>query len=229
MKASHKEHEQLVGLQKITLQPGQFIYGRMKASKELKIKESTVNKYMCWLKDDEIINIKSNNKFSVITIVNWALYQFKNEDSDSKSNSNVTTKEQQRNTNKNVKNVKNVYKEYSSEIIRMADRLKFLILQNNPGAKTPTDLTKWQSDFDKMKRLDNRTDEQIYAVMEFSQKDSFWKSNILSAGKLREKFDTLLLQKDRPKPQQKTGPVNKANFNQRKYTNEEIEKMYTVL
>jgi hypothetical protein len=110
LKASHKEHEQLVGLQKITLQPGEFVYGRTKASEELKIKESTVNKYMSWLKKYEIINIKSNNKFSVISIVNWALYQFEVEESNSKSNNNVTTKEQQSNTNKNVKNDKNVKK-----------------------------------------------------------------------------------------------------------------------
>ena len=92
---------------------------------------------------------------------------------------------------------------YSSEHVQMAKKLKFLILQNNPGAKTPDDLTSWTADFDKMTRLDKRTLEQINIVMEFSQKDSFWKSNILSAGTLREKFDTLLLQKDRNKPQSK--------------------------
>ena len=170
---------------------------------------------------------------TLFTVVNYEEYQgferFDKQGIEQRKNGERTEKERRKNNNKNVKNVKNVYKEYSSEIIRMADRLKFLILQNNPNAKTPKDLAKWQSDFDKMKRLDKRADEQIFAVMEFSQKDNFWKSNILSAGKLREKFDTLLLQKDRPKPQQKTGPVNKANFNQRKYTDEDFEKMYTVL
>lgn len=176
------------------------------------------------MRNENILNIKTSNKYSIVTIVNWELYQVE----EIKTSNKRATNEQQTSTNKNVKNVKNDIKTYSSEIIRMADRLKFLILQNNPGAKTPTDLTKWQVDFDKMKRLDNRTDEQIFAVMEFSQKDPFWKANILSAGKLREKFDTLLLQKDRPKPQQKSGPVNKANFEQRKYTDEDFEKLYKV-
>ena len=114
---------------------------------------------------------------------------------------------------------------YSSEIIRMAEKLQSLILQNNPNAKTPKDLIKWQADFDKMKRLDKRTDEQIFAVMEFSQKDSFWKSNILSAGKLREKFDTLILQKDRPKTQQSKTP-QKGNFEQRQYSEDHFDKLY---
>ena len=67
--------------------------------------------------------------------------------------------------------------------------------------------------------------------MEFSQKDLFWKSNILSPKKLREKYDTLWLQKDRPKPQPGTptkAAPQKGNFTQRKYTDEEIEKLYSV-
>lgn len=173
----------------------------------------------------EFLANESTKQSRLITVLNWELYQSAEEKRQSKrqrGGKGVATNK----NDKNDKNIKN--KEYSSEIIRMADRLKFLILQNNPGAKTPTNLTKWQSDFDKMKRIDNRTDEQIFAVMEFSQIDTFWKANILSAGKLREKFDTLLLQKDRPKPQQKPTAVNKANFEQRKYTDEDFESLYTV-
>ena len=118
LKASYTEHTELIGLQKVSLSPGQFVYGRHMAAKELKIKESTLHKYMMWLKNEEILNIQSNNKFSVVTVVNWDLYQTDEPKSNSKSNSKVTTKEQQsnnkrttkeqqRNTNNNVKNVKN--------------------------------------------------------------------------------------------------------------------------
>jgi hypothetical protein len=107
LKASHTEHAELVGLQKVSLRPGQFVYGRHKAAEELKIKESTLYKYMMWLKNEEILNIQSNNKFSVVTVVNWDLYQMDESKSNSKNSSKVTTKEQQRNTNKNDKNDKN--------------------------------------------------------------------------------------------------------------------------
>ena len=74
-KASHKEHNQIVGKQVQHLEAGQFIYGRHKASAELKIPESTLNDYMKLLQKMKNINIKSNNKYSVVTIENWTLYQ----------------------------------------------------------------------------------------------------------------------------------------------------------
>ncbi|MDI1507133.1 DNA replication protein DnaD, partial [Staphylococcus aureus] len=65
------------------------------------------------------IVVKSDNKFSVITVVNWAIYQSMEESSDSKNdnksttngqqiNNKSTTNGQQINTNKNVKNGDNV-------------------------------------------------------------------------------------------------------------------------
>lgn len=81
----------------------------------------------------------------------------------------------------------------SSESFQLAKLLKNLILTNNAKAKTPQDLTKWALDIDKMIRIDKRTPEEIKAIIKFSQGDSFWCANILSAGKLREKFDQLYL------------------------------------
>lgn len=81
--------------------------------------------------------------------------------------------------------------------IVLSQKLKSHILTNNPNARTPSNLQKWASDFDKMIRLDKRPISEIEAVMEFSQRDNFWRSNILSAGKLREKYDQLFLQSKR--------------------------------
>lgn len=117
-KASHKDHDQLVGMQVVHLKAGQFIFGRKAASEELKIPESTTNNYIHQLQSMGNINIKSNNKFSVITVKNWRFYQ--GVDSKSKQqngqqmNNKRTTNEQQMNTNNNVKNVKNVKNDYSS-------------------------------------------------------------------------------------------------------------------
>lgn len=77
--------------------------------------------------------------------------------------------------------------------LALAEKLQAFILGNNPNARTPTSLQKWAGDFDRMIRLDKRPIPEIEAVMEFSQRDSFWRSNILSAGKLREKYDQLYL------------------------------------
>lgn len=72
---------------------------------------------------------------------------------------------------------------------------KFLfekMLLNNPNAKQPNFQT-WARDIDLMIRIDNRQEGDIRKVIEWSQKDSFWLGNILSAKKLRSKFDTLMV------------------------------------
>lgn len=107
MKASHKEHTQLVGRRVVHLQKGQFVFGRKRASEELRLKESTVRDYVKLLEKLGTIDIKSDNKFSVITVVNWAIYQNEEENSDSKNDNKSTTNQHQINTNKNVKNVEN--------------------------------------------------------------------------------------------------------------------------
>jgi uncharacterized phage protein (TIGR02220 family) len=103
LKATHKEHEQLIGLQKVALKPGQFIFGRDEAAKELKLHPSTLYRYMQLLKNVGNLNIKPNNKFSLVTLENWGLYQANTQEVNNKR----TTNEQQMNTNKNVKNEKN--------------------------------------------------------------------------------------------------------------------------
>ncbi len=120
LKATHKERIQVVGLQKVKLLPGQFVYGRNKAAEELKLKPSTAHKYMLWLKDDGILNIHGNNRFSLVTVANWELYQVKDDENNSKSDSKITATEQQRDTNKNVKNIKNnIYVDFLEQIWKL--------------------------------------------------------------------------------------------------------------
>ena len=132
MKASHKEHTQLVGRRVVHLQKGKFVFGRKRASEELRLKESTVRDYVKLLEKLGTIDIKSDNKFSVITVVNWAIYQNDEEISDSKNDkksttnqhqmdSKSTTNQQQINTNKNVKNVENDKNEKNEKNVVVGD------------------------------------------------------------------------------------------------------------
>ena len=107
LKATHQPHEQLVGLQNVQLLPGQFIFGRDKHSKELRFSRSSLYRYINVLKSLQMLDIKTNNKFSLVTIVNWELYQSLETKADSKTSIKRTANEQQMDTNKNVKNVKN--------------------------------------------------------------------------------------------------------------------------
>ena len=111
LKATHCDHKTRVGLQEIELKEGQFIFGRNKAGVELGMNPSTIYKYLGVVEKDGLVCTNRNNKFTVVTIVNWSLYQTEEHEKEQQSNSKVTTKEQQSNTNKNVKNDKNDKKE----------------------------------------------------------------------------------------------------------------------
>jgi|LFRM01.1.fsa_nt_gb hypothetical protein len=106
LKASHTERTQVVGRQKVELKEGQFVTGRHAAAAELAMAPSTAWDYLKLLESENCINIKSNNKFSVVTIVNWGFYQSQDEKSDSKSDNKSTANEQQMDTIKNVNNDK---------------------------------------------------------------------------------------------------------------------------
>lgn len=91
---------------------------------------------------------------------------------------------------KKEKKCKEKFFDASSDEFEMAALLWNLIEENNPKAKEP-DIYKWASEVDKMIRIDGRTRKEIDFIIRWAQKDNFWKANILSTAKLREKFDQL--------------------------------------
>lgn len=58
LKATHREREQLVGRQVVHLEKGQFVFGRKKASEELKMKERTLYDYLKLLEQLSMIRYK---------------------------------------------------------------------------------------------------------------------------------------------------------------------------
>lgn len=65
-----------------------------------------------------------------------------------------------------------------------------------PDLKPPEekDLQRWAADFDKCNRIDGRSWDDIADVLHFSQKNTFWRKNILSGKKFREKYERLLIE-----------------------------------
>jgi predicted phage replisome organizer len=74
----------------------------------------------------------------------------------------------------------------------LASELYNLMLENNPSAKKPI-LRAWAKSIDLMIRVDKRSVGDIRSVIQWSQKDSFWQTNILSTKKLRDKYDQLAI------------------------------------
>ena len=77
-----------------------------------------------------------------------------------------------------------------SDEVRLSQLLADLITANIETFKQPN-IQSWARHIDLMIRVDKRTPEDIEAVVRWCQQDSFWKSNILSTSKLRQKFDQL--------------------------------------
>lgn len=79
----------------------------------------------------------------------------------------------------------------------MVDKL----LEIKPNSRVPDkdvrSLQKWAQHIDYMIRLDKRKPEEIRSLFNWAQENSFWCANIRSPRKLREKWDTLELQRDR--------------------------------
>lgn len=111
VKATHKEREQLVGKQIIHLEKGQFVTGRKKASEELKMKDRTVYDYFKLLEELHMISIKSNNKFSIITVEKWEDYQVEELKNQQQNNNNATTTQHKQECKEIYINLFNKYKE----------------------------------------------------------------------------------------------------------------------
>lgn len=77
----------------------------------------------------------------------------------------------------------------------LAEELLQQICQNQEIKKP--NLQTWADDVRKMIEIDNRTEEQVKRMIHWSQKNDFWSTNILSAKKLREKYDTMAAQANR--------------------------------
>ncbi len=86
----------------------------------------------------------------------------------------------------------------SQEAVDLAQYLYSSLLEDDPKLKkTSRQLDTWARDIDKLHRLDGRDWEEITDVMEWARSDTFWKPNIQSGSKFREKFTTLLGQMKR--------------------------------
>ena len=110
--------------------------------------------------------------------------------------------------------------------IRCVDMIINSCLKTFPNSKVPQSLTdkqKWAVEIDRMKRIDKRSEEDIVNALDYAITDSFWQTNIRSAKKFREKFETLIVQsrKNRNRGNSKN---SFNNFTQNIYDFDELEK-----
>lgn len=88
-------------------------------------------------------------------------------------------------------------KEFSAEAVQLTDKLMAMMRTNDPKAKLPHDPAKWREEADRLIRIDGRSFVEVQDVLEWCQHDNFWRGNILSMPKFREKYPQLKLQMER--------------------------------
>jgi hypothetical protein len=89
---------------------------------------------------------------------------------------------------------------------RLCEHLASKIEAN--GSRRPVVNAKWRDAARLLIDKDGRTEEQVRAAIDWCQQDEFWRANILSMPKLREKYDQLRMQAMRGK-----SPSAQANSN----------------
>lgn len=212
IKASHREKPNFgFAGQVVPLKKGEFVTGRDSLAEEFnkgvqkrnRVSAITLWRFLKKFEKYEMLNIKTTNKYSVISISNWDSYQ----STEQEVNINRTPSEQQVNTINNDNNVNNENKkekvskrsrrvyEHDSVYFLLAEELFKQICQNQK-IKEP-DYQSWADDLRKMIEIDKRTEGQVRRMIQWSQENDFWSTNILSANKLRVKYDTMAAQANR--------------------------------
>jgi hypothetical protein len=195
---------------------GQFLRSYRNLANDLKYLEnrslkkysiSHIKKLIEQLVEEKRIEMEVTELGTLFTVLNYEQYQgferFQKSNQERRENRTRTEREQNENNNNNDKNDKNVKNDKNTSSLQnkfsnsdieyiLSLELASLMQGNKPNVKVG-DPQSWAKHFDLMIRRDKRTVEDIRNVMVWSQKDPFWSSNILSAKKLREKFDQLQL------------------------------------
>lgn len=79
-----------------------------------------------------------------------------------------------------------------SEEMKLSRLLFGKMRENNPNCREPN-WQAWAKIFDLILRVDKRDSKDVADMIRFCQWDNFWRQNILSPGKLREKYDQLTI------------------------------------
>jgi len=83
----------------VSLQPGQFIFGRHSASKDLGMPPSSIRNRLEVMKNLQILDIKPGTHFSIISVINWETYQA---DDDDDGQATGQAKDNQRTQTRNI-------------------------------------------------------------------------------------------------------------------------------
>ena len=188
LRADHKGNWVTVrtgkGVSEVWVGPGQFIYGRESAAKQLSMKASSVRNRIKKLENLKNLTCQADSQYSIITICNWELFQSnENPDRTAQKDRRRTGKGQAKDTDKNSKhNKKEKITAFSENAVSDCD---FYLTKKNKklsGWKLKSFSDFWNAfDFKKGKA------EAADAWMEIKSLDDSMVAKILDAAKAEAK------------------------------------------
>ena len=109
MLANHENREHIFNNKKIIINKGQLISGRQSLSDRTNIHESKIYRLLELFEHEQIIEQQKNNRYTIISIVNYNDYQSNEQQNEQPVNNQRTTSEQPVNTPKALINIKKIY------------------------------------------------------------------------------------------------------------------------
>ena len=216
LKANHKKNDFVMNGKLITVERGQILTGRKALSAETGIQESKIQRLLKLFEKMQMIEQHTNNRNRLITVVSYDKYQA----SEQQVNNTRTTGEQLVNTNNNVNNENNVNnvnketekpKKYNDDDLTTAEWIFEKILDINPSNKKPN-FDSWDDTIRLMRERDGKSHKEICKVFSWANNDHFWRGNILSPQKLRDKFDQLSIQSNSNQVKPRRQQVDQSGF-----------------
>lgn len=211
MKANHAPSKFLFNGQEVSVTSGELVTGAHALAFEMndgvrRDNQVSWRQVWRWVKKFEnsgMLTIKSNTKYSVISVSKWCDYQDNDNQVSIKRQSTVNQvstnkKEEKEKKEKKEDSQHSRKREYADDSPEMIEAIYLWekIKGNNPEHRKPN-LQAWADDIRKMNQLDHRPFEKIHKMIDWCQLDTFWQTNILSASKLRSKYDTMAAQANR--------------------------------
>lgn len=223
MMVNHEPRKILVNGKLKTIGVGERLTSLRKLATQWNANTRTVSNYLALLEEDKMIEMKkTHTEGTTIKVCHYADYQgFSIENVTPNATANTTATNTHTATHtahkqepKNDKNEKKEdsqhprKREYADDSPEMIEAVYLWekIKGNNPEHRKPN-LQSWADDVRKMNELDHRPFEKIHKMIDWCQRDGFWSTNILSAAKLRSKYDTMAAQAN-SKWQSRNRPIN---------------------
>jgi DNA replication protein DnaD len=203
----------------LLIRRGQLLTSERKLAERWRWSKTKTRLLLFYLQNsDRSIEVNSDHKKTLITITNYNIYNpLTNTEKTTSPDDKKTTEKPLKDhrlapTNKDRKKEKDIRPEFFTLVDLLSEKMR----ENDPKTKIPeteAQREKWATDFRLLVERDGRPIEEVKEVLAWCQKDSFWRANILSAPKFRERFAQLKLKMEEQNKKLGTKKMTPEEFN----------------